>query len=148
MKNKTLLALVGILLLGLAGFYLYKSQFNKVASSPSQTYQTDATNTSPKATLNATSEREPGQVTVEIMSSGFEPPTVNIKADTKVVWENKSGKTVSINSADHPTHLAYPPLNLGIVKDGESVSFVFDAVGTYKYHDHLNPSWVGTVVVE
>lgn len=147
MKNKTLLVLGGILLLGLAGFYLYKTQFNK-AGLASGTYQSSATSTPTKVLSKTLNEGESGQATVEITSSGFEPANLTIKAETKVTWVNKSGKTVSINSADHPTHLGYPPLNLGMVEDGESISLVFDTVGTYEYHDHLKPTWVGTVVVE
>jgi len=67
---------------------------------------------------------------------------------TKVVWIKKSGAVATVNSADHPTHLVYPPINMGEFKDGTSVQLVFDKPGTYKYHNHLIPSQTGTVVVE
>jgi len=53
-----------------------------------------------------------------------------------------------VNSALHPTHLEYPPLNLGVIKPGESKSLTFPEAGTYKYHDHLNPSLFGSVTVQ
>ncbi len=85
---------------------------------------------------------------VTVTTSGFVPQTLTIKAGTKVVWMNKSGGTVTVNSAVHPTHLVYPPLNLGEFGDGSSVQLGFDKPGTYKYHNHLNPSQTGTIVVE
>lgn len=102
----------------------------------------------PPATETATQAEEQQEAVITITSSGFEPATVNIEAGTKVVWTNKSGSTATVNSALHPTHLIYPPLNLNGVSDNESVSLVFDEQGTYKYHDHLNPTRTGTVVVE
>lgn len=85
---------------------------------------------------------------VAITSSGFTPPTVNIDVGTKIVWTNKSGEAATVNSALHPTHSIYPPLNLNEVLVNGSVSLVFDTPGTYQYHDHLNPSRTGTVEVK
>lgn len=86
--------------------------------------------------------------TVTESSDGFTPQTITVKAGTKVTWINKSGDVGNVSSANHPTHLTYPKLNLGDFADGETVSLVFDTAGAYKYHDHLNPNRFGTVVVE
>lgn len=85
---------------------------------------------------------------VTITSSGFEPATVNVNVGGKVEWTNKSGGAATVNSALHPTHSIYSPLNLNEVPVNGSVSLVFDTPGTYKYHDHLNPSRTGTVEVK
>jgi plastocyanin len=61
---------------------------------------------------------------------------------------NKSGKTVTVNSDNHPTHKLYPFLNLGAFENGSSVQAVFDKAGTYTYHDHFNPSNIGKVIVQ
>ncbi len=78
----------------------------------------------------------------------FSPGTITVKAGAKVVWTNKSGGTLTVNSDAHPTHVAYPPLNLGAFPDGASVQLTFDKPGKYAYHNHLNPSMRGTVIVE
>lgn len=87
-------------------------------------------------------------VTVNATASGFEPKTVNVKVGSKVTWVNKSGGVADVSSAKHPTHLVYPPLNLGNFADGASVSLVFKDKGTFKYHNHLDASQTGEVVVE
>ena len=71
-----------------------------------------------------------------------------MKVGTKVRWVNKTAIAADVSSADHPTHLKYPPLNLGNFEPDKSVSLVFTEPGTYKYHDHLNPTKLGTVIVE
>lgn len=88
------------------------------------------------------------EVTVNLTDSGFDPKAVTVKIGTKVVWVNKTNQTGNVSSAKHPTHLVYPPLNLGNFEPGKSVSLVFDKAGSYSYHDHLDPSRFGTVVVE
>lgn len=97
---------------------------------------------------NSTNSTNSNQVTVTVTTSGFQPETVTIKAGEKVVWVNQSGAVSNVSSAKHPTHLIYPPLNLGDFGNGASVSLSFDKPGTYTYHNHLNPTEVGTVVVE
>lgn len=105
---------------------------------------------SPTPTIVSSPSAEPvtKEAMVNLTKEGFEPGTITIKVGTKVTWVNKSGETAAVNSAVHPTHLLYPFLNLGTFNDGESLSVTFDKAGTYKYHDHLNPSETGEVVVE
>lgn len=86
--------------------------------------------------------------TVTVKSFGFSPSTLTVKAGTKVTWLNKSGGIADVSSAGHPSHLVYPPLNLGSFNNGSQVSLVFDKPGTYNYHNHLNPGQTGIVIVE
>lgn len=93
-------------------------------------------------------EMTASEETISLTSGGFEPKTITISAETKVVWTNKSGAMATVDSALHPTHLIYPPLNLGQFENGGYVSLVFDKPGTYRYHDHLHPNRTGEVVVK
>lgn len=85
---------------------------------------------------------------VMLTADGFSPATLTIKAGTPVTWTNKSGENATVSSDPHPTHTNYKPLNLGKFSDGESLSLTFDKPGTYAYHNHLNSSQTGTVIVE
>ena len=89
-----------------------------------------------------------GEVTVSITSSGFSPDSITVQPGTKVTWVNNSGGVANVSSDPHPTHTLYPPLNLGRVAGGASVSLVFDKAGSYGYHNHLNPGWTGKVTVQ
>ncbi len=88
------------------------------------------------------------QNTVTLTANGFSPTSLTIKAGQTVTWVNKSGEAATINSAPHPVHTSYPPLNLGNFPDGGTLSLTFDKPGTYGYHNHLNPSEQGTIIVE
>lgn|SRR3989344_993856 len=85
---------------------------------------------------------------VSLTAAGFNPQTLTITAGTQVVWTNTSGAVGNVSSAPHPAHTAYPPLNLGSFDGGATVSLVFDQPGTYKYHNHLNPTQTGSITVE
>ena len=88
------------------------------------------------------------QNSVTVTTNGFQPSSLTIKAGETIVWNNQSGNTGNVSSSPHPIHTDYPPLNLGDIAPGASVSLVFPTAGTYKYHNHLNPSQRGTIVVE
>ncbi len=141
MNNKTLVTIIAVLVLIGAVVVIAGKLGNKSVqpSTPAQTTtKQGAGGAIPKETI----------ATVNLTSSGFDPKTATVKAGTRVIWLNKSGAAATVNSAVHPTHQAYPPLNLGEFPNGSSVQLVFDKPGKYGYHDHLNPSRTGTVVVE
>ena len=85
---------------------------------------------------------------VTLTTSGFEPKDLTVKVLTKVIWTNKSGVMATVDSANHPSHLLYPLLNLGQFNNGETLSLIFDKVGTFKYHNHFNATATGEIVVE
>lgn len=86
--------------------------------------------------------------TIALTESGFDPQTLTVKVNTEVSWVNKSGATATVNSDPHPIHSNYQPLNLNSFEEGGFLKIVFDEPGTYNYHDHLNPSMTGTIIVE
>lgn len=85
---------------------------------------------------------------VTLTADGFSPETLTIKTGDTVTWVNKSGSDATVNSAPHPVHSDYPPLNLGTFPDGGTLSLTFPTAGTYKYHNHLNPSQTGIIIVQ
>ncbi|MCL5435356.1 MAG: cupredoxin domain-containing protein [Patescibacteria group bacterium] len=135
MNNKFLLIIAAIVIL-LGEFYLLG---NKTKNNQ----------------INQTAQKQPATQTkpvegkaVTATNKGFEPQTITIKTGQRVVWTNKSGSPVTVNSDVHPTHLLWPFLNLGQFADGASVSVVFEKAGKYTYHNHLNASQTGIVTVE
>ncbi len=88
------------------------------------------------------------QAVISLSLNGFEPKEVHLKVGGRVQWKNESGKIASVNSNPHPTNNAYRPLNLGQFSNGSTLQLVFTKKGTYGYHNYLNPSQQGTVIVE
>lgn len=142
--------LIGLIVYGAIYYFaFYKKSGNKAYETPVQEENVDTSeNMENQEETRLSDEISVEDVVVTLTNTGFEPAEVNIAPGTAVIWVNQSGKTATVNSSPHPQHTDYDPLNLDQFKDGESLSFTFDAPGTYKYHDHLNSSHFGTVIVE
>lgn len=101
---------------------------------------------SPGASEAATVKEEKNLI--KITANGFSPATITIKSGESVTWENTDSANHIVNSDQHPTHLLYPFLNLGRIPPGEKKSVTPSGIGTFTYHDHQNPSLLGSITVQ
>ena len=120
---------------------------NKKMSTPSSTKQPESMK-SEVSTTPAVTQANSQVANIILGDSGFVPKDITVKAGTRVIWVNKSGKTATVNSDDHPTHRLYPFLNLGEFADGSSVQVVVEKAGKYSYHNHFNASETGTITAQ
>lgn len=92
-------------------------------------------------------DTEPAEVM--ITASGFSPAAITIPVGTTVVFRNSDTKPHWAASDPHPVHTGLPGFDAGkaIPKDG-TYSYTFTKTGTFTYHDHLNQSLTGTIVVQ
>lgn len=95
---------------------------------------------------------------------GYSPSTLEIKQGETVVFQNQSSAAMWTASAVHPTHRLYSGTSLSEhcgspaekdsfdacrgIQPGESWSFQFNKKGTWQYHNHLNATHTGTIVVK
>lgn len=88
------------------------------------------------------------RVVVTYTDSGYAPNPVNIKKGTTVTFVNESSQGMWSASAVHPTHQLLPGFDqLKSVSRGGTYEYAFEKVGTWKYHNHVAPTDIGTVVV-
>lgn len=101
---------------------------------------------------------------VFVQGDAFEPAEVHIAQGGTVVFRNGNAEIAIHPASDpHPSHDAYPGSNANLCgtpdaykafdscRDlgfSDSWSFVFGEKGRWSYHDHLNPSVKGVIVVE
>lgn len=146
MSSRNVVIGVLVILLVLVGWYYLQSQQRQ--PQPSSIPQAAPKEAAP-ATSAATPSESMEEKVVTISSSGFFPQNITVSAGETVTWVNEDTESHQVNSAVHPIHQLYPPLNsIGLLKSGEKKSLSFPDKGTYKYHDHLNPSLTGSVTVE
>ena len=94
-------------------------------------------------------EMPPATSTISMNANGFEPSTITIKKGSTVTFVNNDKKNHWPASAPHPIHTDYPAFDpRQAIAASASWSFTFDQAGTWKFHDHLNPSFFGSVTVE
>ncbi len=99
-------------------------------------------------TVASSSTSAVASATVTYSDNGFSPSSVTIKAGQSVEFKNSSASAISVNSDPHPTHTLYPELNLDRIDSGQSKLATFTKPGTYTYHNHLDASMRGTIVVQ
>ena len=89
-----------------------------------------------------------GDVVVHVTQKGFEPASVEVGAGETVVFENLDDEGHWPASDDHPTHERYPAFDpKKPVGPGTSWSVTLEKPGGWEYHDHMNPTLTGEVVV-
>lgn len=101
------------------------------------------TNTNTQAPVQPT-------VTITISSSGMSPSSPTIASSTTVVFQNTDSVPHQIASNPHPIHTNLSGFDF-VISAGNSQSFTFNKVGTWSYHDHLNPAtsqYQGTITVQ
>jgi len=173
MTNKNIIIGVIILLILIGGYFLFfKNTPQPAPPIPQPSNQQPTTQPPvPQPSLPIQPSQQPptsqGPVVKENVvtytNTGYSPKTLTIKKGETVTFKNQSSRSMWPASAVHPSHRVYSGTSLeqhcpdvaGTAFDackgylpGESWSFKFDKVGTWKYHDHLDPSDTGTITVE
>lgn len=96
-----------------------------------------------------TGEETIKQAAVVIYNNGqFSPAKLSVKKGEKIIVRNESGAKIQFNSDSHPSHSLYPELNLGVIEANQVKTVVITTEGTYTYHNHLNASERGQLVIE
>lgn len=157
MSKGSIIAIVVIVILiagGLAYWYSTQGPVNSLL--PTMSYQSPVTSstvvTEPTSTPSAVAT-----VTVTYTDSGFSPSTVTIPKGGTVIFKNAASDAVRVASNPHPLHTGYPTTggcvgstfdSCSNIAPGSSWQFTFTFVGSWGYHNHLNPGEHGTVVVQ
>lgn len=89
-----------------------------------------------------------GMVKVRYTDKGFIPERVEVEAGSMVEFVNESSMQMWVASAPHPAHTNLPTFDqFRAYKKGSLYRYTFDKKGTWEYHDHINPSLGGVIVV-
>ncbi len=176
MKNRAIYIIIVVVVILVIGFLFYgrnkqaqaptlNDQAGQVASNTNVSSNSSNTATNVNSSTNAVTPAPAinsgthfsnesdvtGQnkvVEVDYNDTSFSPATVNIKVGDTVVFKNKSSGDFWPASNPHPIHTDYLGFNAGApLGPGQIYQFIFAKVGSWGYHNHLNPSSGGTIVV-
>ncbi len=143
-RSRSSKLVVGIVLLVLGVALLIWALTGRKAEAPAtSTEVSQSTNTQSPADTSSQSDT----ATITFTNEGFSPETLTVKAGTVVTVKNESDDSVQFSSDDHPTHRENTEMNMKTLASGQSGTFTAKTVGTHGFHDHINDSKVGTLVV-
>jgi plastocyanin len=108
-----------------------------------------STSSQPSTSTQASNDNPPAaENTITYSDNGFRPATLTVTSGTKITIKNKSSIPLQFDSDPHPEHTDDPELNVGTVSPGSSVTITVTKPGSHGYHNHLNASDTGTIIVE
>jgi plastocyanin len=168
MNNNGLIAVIIVVLLVVLGVAFLQSVRNSNTSSLNgaalnNNQQGPLTSSTDNGSSNNGTSNNNGQgtnassSTVTYTNNGFSPSSVTIRKGGTVKFVNNSSAGMRPASNPHPQHDEYPTTggcvastfdSCTTIASGSSWSFKFDVTGSWDYHNHLNPSMGGTVVVQ
>lgn len=162
MKTSNIIWIIVIILVIAGGWYFYSAQTVSAPIAPSVETQTTVNTNTGANVSGVTSPKASMSATVKLTGSGFSPTTATIAKGGTVTWVSESGSPMWIASAMHPDHVVYDGTSknehcasgyAGLApfdqcSSGGNYSFTFNKVGTWKYHNHVNKSQFGTVIVQ
>lgn len=134
-----------------------KSKFKILLAVGTIAFIAAACNNTAQTPANNNTQSSQGQNEVAYTGSGFSPSTLTVKNGDTVTFVNNSSSDMWVASNPHPIHDGYPTSGGCIsstfdscsnIAPGQSWSFKFDITGNWGYHNHLNPSQGGTIVVQ
>lgn len=136
--NKGAKIIIAVVVLLIIGGVIWFVIANQPKSAPSQQ----------QTPITATNNNQTAAATITYNGSGFSPNKVTVKAGESIKVTNSSSGEVQFDSDPHPVHTDDPELNAGLIPAGQSKTFTVNSKGTWGYHNHLDSSQRGTIVVE
>ncbi len=163
MNTSSIIAVVVALVVVVAGAWYFTSHpmtqpiVNTTGGTATQVPQATST-----GDMAAAQSGAPLSATITYNGSSFSPANVTIAKGGTVTWVNQGSGSMWVASGVHPTHTLYDgtneqahcaagytgPAPFDQCGNGSNFTFTFDKTGSFQYHNHLNPSANGTVVVQ
>lgn len=149
--NKVIVIVLVVLLLGIGVLFATNNSRKTPETVPAPTSSDSTvppTQSGNEPTPAETGPDESVAATIVYTDDGFVPSSVTVKSGDKISVQNKSSRSLQFSSAPHPSHTENRELNQNTLPAGGSQTFTVTTKGRFGFHDHLNPSNTGTLVVE
>ncbi len=143
--KRVMIAVIAIVI-GAGGYVLLRGSLDDKTTDSNKGSQTTTDSSSQASPDDGAAQT--AAATITYSNDGYSPATVTVKTGDTVVIRNDSSRDMQFDSDPHPAHTDNEELNVGIVEPGKSMSFVVKRTGTFGYHNHLNASDTGTIVVQ
>ncbi|MEK7156572.1 MAG: plastocyanin/azurin family copper-binding protein [Patescibacteria group bacterium] len=158
-QNGWIAVIVGLLIIAAGAWWFTSGNQSAGNEAVIPAPQDTTSDTGAQVGVDVNVNTAPMTATVTYSGSSYSPQEVTIRKGGTVTWKNASGSNMWVASAQHPAHTAYSgtsrtehcPDTSRTAFDqcvgGGDYSFTFTKTGTWGYHDHLNSSAFGKIVV-
>lgn len=158
MNGNSIWVIIVLIIVIIGGWFLLSA----TPSDTSSTITTDQAPVTASTEVDVPPTSPTPNTTVTYSDQGFSPSSITVALGTTVTFVNQSTNDMWIASAMHPTHTVYGGTSLSQHcpdtdnsafdeckgdAPGNSFSFTFNKEGVWKYHDHLDASKFGTIIV-
>lgn len=134
MKKPLLIVIIVVGIIAASGIFI---------AAGNRSSNTTGMNMEQTTTTTPSSSTQPNSITIQ--NYQFSPSPMIIKKGTTVTWTNQDTAKHTIEmDKDQPTG---GPADSPLLAKGESYSFTFNTVGTFKYHCGPHPYMMATVKV-
>jgi plastocyanin len=150
MNKSIIIGIIAVLVLGVGGYLVFHKSAPTQPTNSNASNSSNSTDTSSQAQDESSSTAPAGTVaaTITYGKDGFSPATTTVKSGDTVMIKNESSESVQFDSDPHPDHTDDVELNVGVIAPGESATFKVTKTGSHGYHNHLNSTRRGTLVVQ
>jgi len=125
------------------------SSIDETDSTNTSTSEFDSATESATTSTNGVMEKTGEIIEVVFVDSGFVPDIVEINVGDTVRFVNNSSTNMWIASDEHPTHMLLPTLDqLEEVGANGVYEYTFTKIGTWTYHNDVDTSLTGVVIVK
>ncbi|OGZ64241.1 MAG: hypothetical protein A3A98_02565 [Candidatus Staskawiczbacteria bacterium RIFCSPLOWO2_01_FULL_40_39] len=160
--NKYIIPGIIVIALLAGGYFVFTSN-NLAGLSQNPNQQSSEVQQQLNGTVENTVTVVPANHEVIYTDPGYSPSELIIKIGDTVTFKNQSSREIWTGSAMHPVHTAYSgtslqqhcpdPSNTSFdqcksEQPGTSWSFTFTKAGTWGYHNHVNASHFGKIIVK
>jgi len=157
--NKMLIGVVVIVLGGAVGWYMFRGNAGlklpgmqignqRIMPVPTGSSASAVSITDESTVVGSQKGGISNEVLVTYSDRGYSPKEITVKKGTKVTFKNESSSGMWTASGVHPTHQLLSGFDaLKSVTNGGVYEYTFIKVGKWQYHNHINPTDGGMVIV-
>lgn len=103
---------------------------------------------SPQTSASSETTTQTGASTITYSDKGFSPSNITVKAGDLVTVTNNSSSSLQFASDPHPQHTDDADLNVGVIKKGQTMTFIASKIGTFSFHNHYQAGDTGMIIVQ
>lgn len=156
MEGRTIAVIIAVIIVLGGGWYLLKGGTSTYDESAEYATSSDQSAAAPMIPASG--------AVVTYTDQGFSPASLSVAEGTTVSFVNQSSESMWVASGVHPAHTLYDGTDRATHcaagytgatpfdecqpgQPGTTFTFTFDKVGTWKYHNHLDPADTGSITV-